>query len=395
MLWEVVGALCLPAIAYFLYDLRKHWRHAWLYLAAGGVLFACAWRLRFGVTHGRHYAILIPPLMLMLFHLLWTILPRWKWTAYVLLSILFAFCIGRDFRGRLQERKIMALYRNVAADAKKYRSPYGVSFPSAGVRESFYTGIPVGGIPYGGNAVGEFFRGLSGNLNIYRNSCDVFYLFISVRSDHPEMKNAIARLESEGAEVFGKEFLDRRHKKEIWVLKYEPRPENMDLRETSLLPNGDFSQFLTGEELKKGRERLGRRAPRFLLEKPDLPRQWGFYQSLTTFSNAIASIEQRESGKVLRMQADSYLVALSPSFEISRSRVMYFKIKANRTSNLLVRREFRNPKAVLSESVLLRIRPGDVGQYKLVLPDGAGKQIGRVWFWLTDGDIELSDVRIR
>ena len=144
------------------------------------------------------------------------------------------------------------------------------------------------------------------------------------------------------------------------------------------------------------RKSLGRRAPRFLHEKPELPHQWDFYQSLTTFSNAIAGVEQRRSGNVLRMQADSYLVALTPRFDIKKNRVLYFKIKANRPSNLLLRREYRNPKnSILSESILLPIRPGDDGQYRFVLPDGVGMQTGRVWFWLTGGDIELSDVRIR
>ncbi|MCI5779190.1 MAG: hypothetical protein MR051_05175 [Lentisphaeria bacterium] len=395
MLWEVIGVFCIPSLLFFAYDLRRHWRKPWLYWVIGGILCAWGWRVFFRVGSGRYYSVMILPAMLLIFHFCRSVVPKQKWVSAALLSVVFVFCLGRDLRGYPQHREVIGLLHRVKSDAARYRRPYGVAFPSGGGREAYYTGIPVAGIPYGEREMPEFFRSLKGNLNLYRHSGDVLYLFFFLPRNYPDKENMLRGLMPEGIEILGSTYMDRRHKKQLFAVKYIPREETIDLRGSELLPNGDFSELQSGEQLEKQWRYLGRRAPRFLTEKPQLPRKWDFYQSLTTRSNSLALVEKRGDGNVLRLQADSYLVALTPFFDVKKARIVFFHIKARTQSRLNVKREYRNPGALHQDMFMLRLEQGEEHEYVLKLVDGKGMNIGRIWFWLNSGDIELSNVRIK
>ena len=398
MPWGAVLGICIPALLFFIWDSRKHLRQGWWYVIILFMVFACCWRWHIHAGSSRYYAVLIVPLMLLVFNMFWGIYKETgKKFSLCVFVVLLLLCVARDFRGRFYEYKVLSLYKKVAADAVKHPSPLGIVFPSGGRRVAFYTGIPVEDIGDDKKMLPDFLQAQTGNLDIYKTFGDPLYLFIFIPTDFGGAEEKLKNLMPSGVEIVGHEYVDRKHKKELWAVKYRPREIKFDSSAAEFLTNGDFSQLLEGEKLKKSQQHLARRAPRFAKETSALPKHWTLYQSPTSFSNNWGGVEKREKGNVLCLQTDSYLTAISPRFDIrgDGEKRIFFTVKANCPSHLKISRVYRNPGAEYSIMFNLPIPTGSKREYSFLLPQSSKNHTtADVQFLLFGGDIELSNVKI-
>jgi|GEM_PF-3477328 len=396
LLWEPVGVCALLGILYFMYDSYcRHWRRAWWYMAVGLIVCAWAWRIYIS-ANGRYHTILILPAMLLVFHLFKHGFERCKLLSFILLGALFIACLGRICRGHPWERELLEMYSKVKIDAEKYQNPVGLSLLSPDGQCRFYTGVNLLEGNYGDENLPEVFRGLRGNLNMYYGINDCVYLFVTFPERFAGEKAELVKLMPEGMEIVSRGFMDRKKRKELLVVKYIPKQEKIDFSDLPFLKNGDFTELRSGEDLETKIAYFGRRAKRFLSERPALPKEWEVYHSLTARSLSLAGVEKRAGGNVLRLQANgSYMCALTPLFEIKNGRELYFTLHANKDSVLEVKRDYSRPGAVFTTVLTIKIPAGHTKEYKLVLPDGNGMDLCRIWFWLSGGDLEISNVKIR
>ena len=118
--WPAVVAIGIPALLFFAWDARKHWRQGWWYWVVLFVLLACAWRLRLHVGSKRYYSVLVVPGILLIFHMFWNVAAaKWRKISLAFFSVVLAACVVRDFRGNRQEFKVISLDEKAAADTKK------------------------------------------------------------------------------------------------------------------------------------------------------------------------------------------------------------------------------------------------------------------------------------
>ena len=397
LLWEPVGVCALLGMLYFIYETfpRKHWRNVWFYMVVAAILFAWAWRV-YMHANGRYHSILILPAMLLVFHFFRNAFNRCRLLTYILLTTLFIACIGRNLRGNPWEYELLELYDDVKKDAVQYENPIGLNFLSPKAQVGFYTDMEVLAGNYGDEDLNEVFRGLRGNLNMFYQLNDCIYIFVAVPKDFPGRGEAFVRLIPENVEIFGRGFMDRKKRKELFALKYIPQKEEFNSRDLPFLCNGDFKNLLSGELREKKLDYFGRRAKRFLSEKPSLPEKWEFYHSLTAKSFSLAGVETRNNENVLRLQADgSYMCALTPFFDIKTKRELYFTLHANKESFIEFKRSYRNPGSVFPTILTLKLPAGFKREFKLSLPAGNGMKDGNVCFWLSSGDVEISNVKIK
>jgi hypothetical protein len=76
---------------------------------------------------------------------------------------------------------------------------------------------------------------------------------------------------------------------------------------------------------------------------------------------------------------------------MSQCRYISFDIKVNRASSMQIVREVTD-KGVLP-FFAVKLPPSDKRRFFLRLAPSGGK--GAVWLWLNDGDIELSNLRVK
>ena len=270
LLWETVGVCALLGMLYFIYETfqRKHWRNVWFYMVVAAILFAWAWRVYIH-ANGRYHTILILPAMLLVFHFFRNGFIRCRLLSYILLTALFIACIGRNLRGNPWENDLLELYGDVKKDAVQYKNPVGLKILAPKAQIGFYSDINILAGNYGDEDLNEVFRGLNGNLDMFYQLNDCVYIFVAVPKDFPGRGKAFIKLLPEQVEIFGRRFMDRKKRKELFVLKYIPQKEEFDSSNLPFLCNGNFKNLLSGELREKKLDYFGRRAKRFLTEKQD------------------------------------------------------------------------------------------------------------------------------
>ncbi|MBR2344686.1 MAG: hypothetical protein IKA71_02740 [Lentisphaeria bacterium] len=396
LLWEVVGVCLVPALLYFGYCSKKYWRSAWWYVAVFMVLFAWGWRIYIGTNSTRYYMILVLPAMMVIFHLAWDGLKHWKKLSCITLLILFAVCIARDLRYNPQISGELSLYKSIGQDAGRYKQPLVIVYKESSSQIEYYSGVKTVGCQYYTDELDRVYEGLQNNLNVYHGLCDVLYICIPITKKYRNLDEKLKTLMPDGSvEIFGRSFMDRKNKKELLVLKYIPRKEKFDSSRVPYLINGDFSQLLSGDALRKKQEYFGRRAPRFISEKPSLPKNWEIYISLITRCNSLANVEKRGDKNVLRLQAHgSYVALISQYFEDKNPCVVYFKLKANSDSFVELLRQYYHP-GIMIATMPLNLPAGKETEIKWHIPSEHNKKLRRIWIQLNSGDIEISDVKVQ
>ena len=391
-LWEPVGIVFLAALVFLFRDKKRFWKDPLFITLALLSLFALGWRIYIHAV-GRYFAITALPVMFVIFNFIWRI-PLHKAIRCLLFAVIVLACFCRDMRGNPCERDQISLYRKIGEDAGKYSEARIVSFTTQIVRQMLYSGQRVSGVDRD-IPVPEIVNNLRGNLSFFDGICDVVYIYVQYRrSEYDPTDDFLKLMPGERIKLMGRCFVDRSRKKELLVFKYETGNSDRTVNEKDfkLMENGDFSQVRTGENAQKYNLRLARRAPRFGKEQPQLPERFNIYHSLIAFSNSIACVERRNDKNVLRVEANgSYLGVLTPQIDMRKERFISFNIKVNRPSSLQINRSVAG--RGLFPFFTVELEPSAEKRYTLRL-EASGAN-GDVWFWLNDGDIELSDLRIK
>ena len=393
-LWEPVGIVFAFALAWCIWRWRKNLRDPLPWCAACGILFAIVWRQCFHVTSGRYHGIFIVPVLFLCFFAMWDIFGGK--IKYWLLAAACTACLMRDLHHNPAEREMAELYRRVRADAGNYARSTGQSYTRHTLQERFYTGVETMDID---RAVAPevVLRQLDGNFSVWDGDWDAVYIFLALPRGTDIPPSWLANNRRTGKlDVFARAWYDRRHKKQLAVLKYLPGAKRDDECRGELLPNGDFRQILDGEKHRMSTERLGRRAPRFLQPGIMLPQEWGIYHSLTSRSLALATVVKRSGRSVLRLEADSYLGVFSPEFVVTSARKLNFKVHAETPATLQITRTVKFQAGGDMYPILtLALRPGSMRYYTVTLPPFAGSVKDGFWFWLHSGTVELTDIRLQ
>ena len=395
-LWEPIGVLMGAGLLWAIWQNRMKWRDPLVWLVAGGMVTALAWRLHFHITTGRYYGIFIVPALLFSFYLLW----RGPWsgrTACILISILLAVCLGRDLWHNPMERDVLSLYETVRKDARQFERVTALSFSKGVARERFYTGLTISGVDRE-TSLKNILSGLDCNFSVFDGDWDAVYLFLEIRQKELPAQAGLLSLAPPGRlTLLGDSWLDRHRKKKVIALRYLPSGERMNRQLGELLPNGDFRDVVNEKDRIQMQKDLGRRAVRFFHESPVFPRQWRIYHSLIQKSNSFATVVTRDDENSLRLEADSYLALVSPSFEVAQERLLNFSVYAETESVLQITREvkFIQGNGELYPMLPLQLKPGEQRRFSIRLPERPDCKSGSVWFWLHQGILEISDVRIQ
>ena len=391
-LWEPVGVVFVIALAFLFWDKKRFWKDPLFITLFTFSLFLLAWRIYIHAS-GRYFSITVLPVLLIIFNFIRRVPFPKAIRCFLLAGAIFA-CLCRDMRGNPYESDLIELYRKTGTDANLYGLSRLIGFTSQGGRQTFYSGknVSVTGLEIPNR---EIINSLRGNLDFFHGICDVLYIFVSVKPSDGKFVDEFCNLMPDNSiKLFGRCFIDRSRKKEIVVFKYEtgknvPKSDDETFK---LMDNGDFSQIRTGENAEKYNLRLARRAPRFGKEQPVLPEKYNIYHSLTAFSNSIANIEKRQGHNVLRVQANgSYLGVITPQIDMRKERYISFNIKVNRKSSLQINRNVAGKGMFPFFTVDLDPAP----EKRCVLRLESSGANGDVWFWLNEGDIELSNLRIK
>lgn len=311
--------------------------------------------------------------------------------------LLLCICFARLLWLNPYDRKVLSFYEMVQKDAEKFHHPIAISFTKNSQREEYYSKIPLLNhdrpTPYS-----QLFPGLKNNFSLFYPNHDAVYCFFEVRTKDILNRQEIIDLAPEGTiTILGETFLDRHKKKKVVVFRCQPTPEPETADDGELIPNGDFSRFLALEQQEKQRAYLGRLAPRFRNEDTKFPAQWIFYQSLTYKSHSWASVVTNKNGNALRLEADGYLVAITPQLPVDREVLLSFVINVKQTGSLQFSREIqqKSGQRELYPILAIPMKKGSMQRFVLHLPSRTEAQWCTVWFWLQKGVIEISDVRIK
>ena len=397
-LWEPVGIVFALSLLWCIWRWRKNLRDPLPWCAVFGMLLAIVWRQHFHVTGGRYYGIFVVPVLFICFFTLWDILGKNK-LRHCLLAAACAACLGRDLYYDPQDRTLMRLYRKVHDDAAGFARPVGMSYSKHPTRETFYTGIDVassGGYRAPADLV---LKQLDGNFRVWDGEYDAVYVFIELKRGMTIPKEWMTFNSRSGkVTLLGETWYDRHRRKRLAVLKYCPSSVPATECIGELIPNGDFQAVLSESENLKRVRYFGRRAKRFLQPGIILPQKWGIYHALTVKTDCVATVVRNGEKSALRMEANgAYLAAISPAFQVSAPRKLGFEVHAETGAELQLIRQikFQGRGGNMYTILTLRLAPGTLRHYIITLPPFERDVQSRVWFWLNDGTVELSDVRLQ
>ena len=391
-LWEPVGVVFLIALVFLLWDKRKFWKDPLFITFFISFIFLPAWRIYINASSGRYFAVMALPVLLVIFHFLWRV-PLPKVIRGILIAGAIFACFCRDMRGNPYEKDMISLYQKLGNDAKKYSKVSVLSFTSQAGRESFYSGVKASSVDREIPRQ-EILNNLRGNLDFFNGISDAVYILISNNTKEKSFAEDFCKLMPDSrVELFGRSFIDRSRKKEVLLFKYLPQNVSLpDVSHFKLLENGDFAQFYSKENAEKKHNYLARRAPRFGSEKPLLPEKYAIGHSLTAFSNSVAGVKMLQNKNVLHLEANgSYLFVITPQIDMRSVRYFSFDMKVNRPSSLQINRNVQGKG--LFPFFTVELPSGEEKRYVLRLENSGGA--GEVYFWLNDGDIELSNLKIK
>lgn len=395
-LWMPVGVIFALSLLWCLWRIWRDRKDPLPWCVVFCMVLFAAWRLRFHVGTGRHFLIYAIPVLFVCFTPIWDICRKSR-LGYILLAAFGIACLTWSMRYDPEERKMLALYRRVRDDAGGSVKVAGLSFTKHHERERFYTGVDVTSTdrPVSAEVV---LKQLDSNLRVWDGDKDAVYIFVTLPRGMEVPGKWLANNSRTGkVTVLGEAWYDRKHKKRLVVLKYVPGPVADAERIGELLPNGDFRALLSEADNQKNIRRLGRRAKRFLQPGVILPQKWGIYHSLTIKSNAVATVVECGDGQALRMEANGgYLAAISPSFRAQSKRKIHFEVYAKNTATLQLTRSIKFKKGEdMYPIITLRLNPNTRRRYTITLSPFDGDIQSGIWFWLQEGVIELSDIRLQ
>lgn len=395
-LWEPIGVLFYIGLLWFIWNHRKSWKDHIVWLIACGLSFAIAWRLFFHISTGRYYGFFIVPALFFSFYLLWCG-PWSKRTSYVLLGILLIGCTARDFWYNPMEHSVLLLYETVRKDAQEFKRVTALSFSKGLTRERYYTGLTIAGVDRR-TSLNNILSGMKYNFSVYDGDWDAVYFFLEIHSKEIDHDALLKWSSNAHLTIIGESWLDRHRKKKVIVFRYLPDLKRDDKQCGDLLPNGDFREYAEEKINIQMQKNLGQRAVRFLNENPIFPKQWGIYHSLIGKSDSFATIVKRPYDNALRLEADNYLAAISPTFSVEQERILSFSISVKTESVLQITRDLKFTNGSggdLYPLLSLYLKPGLQRRFFVRLPARPDCKSGAVWFWLHHGILELSDVRIK
>jgi len=396
--WELFGILFAVGLAYAAWKNFRGNRGLCITILSG-LIFAAVWRGWFAANSPRYYNIFIFPALFFSFYLIW----HGPWPRKIscsLLLIVIGICTVKDLRYNPYDREIVSMYQQVRQDAQKYQRPAGLSFTKLSAKERFYTGLPISGNERQ-SSLDYVLTGLKGNFSIFDGNYDVVYCFIEFLPNTPNLDESLLDLAPPGAvTVMSKTYLDRKQKKGVAVIRYSAAaPSAIDEADKGEpVTNGDFSQLLDPDKLKRSVAYFGQRSPRFLQEAVSLPAKWTLYQSLMQNTESLANVISTPNGNALSLEANgSYLAAGVPVALSDRTRYLNFNLRVKRESYLQITREIHrhNQKGELIPILTMRLLPGMDRRYEVRLAAWPDAETQSLWFWLHSGEIELSDVRIK
>ena len=385
--WDPAGVLMTIGIFFLIWEKRRtFWRDYRFYLFAAGILGAFLWRTVAHVNGSRYYGVMVLPALFFSFFLFRHI-PVGNRLKTVIFSGALLACFAMNFWYNPEEKNVLELYRSVSADAGKYPNSLLLSFAESTTRESFYTGLPVYGtdrpVP-----TDKLLENLKNNYSLFDGDHDAVYFFIEARKKQTQPPEVLP----EKFQLVGKTFVDRHHKKMLYAYRYLPGKEQFSIVDGELLPNGDFSA-VSG----KVDDSVSRRAIRFADNAVGLPDKWRIYHSLLGKSYAFAQVVKTPDGNALQLNADSYIAVFSPEFEQTSDRTINFKVDAQSDCALQISHSFndKNHHGIVVPVITLKIAAGTSRRYSVKLAQQENSTKSSVIFWLQNGTLNISDVRVK
>ena len=387
-LWEPIGVIMTIGAFFLIWEKRRDfWRDYRFWLILFGLVAAFSWRMLMHITGSRYFGVMVLPAVFLAFIVVWYP-PVLKKMRFFLFAALIATCLIRDFwQNSPEERNLIKLFHTVKSDATKYPSKLILSFTESGVRETFYIGLPVYGVdrpvPHE-----QLLKNIRNNHTVFDGDFDAVYFILEARKKQTPPEDILPK----NFTLVGKSFVDRHRKKALYIYRYLPGKTQNSKVEGELLPNGDFAA--TGSKID---ESVTRRAVLFQNNETLLPEKWRIYHSLLNRSYAYASVVKTSSGNALHLKADNYIAVFSPEFELDDDRTLNFQIDAQSDCALQISQTFtdKQNRGMVSPVITLKIAGGTSRRYSIVLPKQENSGKSSVIFWLQNGNLNISDVRIK
>ncbi len=393
-LWEPLACLFYVSLAFGIWEKRKDLRNPFFWCVLLGLALALGWRIKTYIAASRYYGFSIVPALFCIFYFF----RKMPWLQgkkkNILLVLLLLGCLWRCLFQFSTERSQLELYSDIKHDAENYKRCFLFSHTKFLNYETYYTGLTATHADYA-TTLEKQIENIQNNWDMWDGKWDAVYLSFEVnhgKTIPKEFEN------KDGLVKMGEVFRDRHKKKKITIFRYLPAQNETEAENVigDLISNGDFSQL--AKPKKQALEQLGRRADRFLHENPVFPENWSLYHSPAFNTKSFATVRTRENGNALYMDTDVYLAAISPSFTVEKSRRLGFSIHPESNCTLEVLFDFRSQvKKENNELYTIASFPLESGieqRFSINLPQRREAGKGCVWFWLHEGTIDLSEVRL-